>query len=97
MTDLFGIDLTLVDMARMVMVLAAGYLAGLVHFSTLETVARRIVGGQLSAVALQIGRLAALGLFLFLLARLGAAELLAGGAGILLARSRVLARVRAEL
>lgn len=96
MTDFSGIDLSLVDVVRLLAVLAAGYGAGLVHFTTLETVARRITGGRLSAVALQIGRLAVLGLFLFLLVKLGATELLVGSAGIMLARSRVLARVRAE-
>ncbi|MCC0018768.1 MAG: hypothetical protein H6887_06215 [Hoeflea sp.] len=96
MTDFSGFDLSLVDVVRLLAVLAAGYGAGLVHFATLETVARRIAGGRLSAVALQIGRLAALGLFLFLLVKLGAIELLLGSAGIMLARSRVLARVRAE-
>ena len=96
MTGFSGFEPTIFTLARLIAVLAAGYGAGLLHFTSLEAVARRMIGGRLSAVALQIGRLAALGLFLWLLARLGTAELLAGTVGILLARSRVLARARTE-
>ena len=96
MTGPFEFEPTILAAARLLAVLAAGYGAGLLHFTSLEAVARRMIGGRLSAVALQIGRLAALGLFLWLLARLGTAELLAGTVGILLARSRVLARARTE-
>ena len=96
MSDLFGFDLTIIDAVRMLVVLATGYGVGFLHFTTLEAVARRIVRGNLSAVALQIGRLVILGLFLWLLARLGALDLLAGAAGVLVARSRVLARARAK-
>jgi hypothetical protein len=76
--------------------LAIGYGAGIVHFRTLKSVARRFVAGDLTAVALQIARLAALGLLLYLFARLGAHVLIAGAAGILLARRRVLSRTEAE-
>ena len=96
MTGLFGFEPTILTAARLLAVLAAGYGAGLLHFTSLEAVARRMIGGRLSAFALQIGRLVALGLFLWLLARLGAPDLLAGTAGILLARSRVLARARRD-
>lgn len=72
--------------------LAVGYGAGTVHFRTLEGVARRLVEGDIRAVALQLGRMAALGAVLGLFTLLGAPVLLAGTAGILLARRRVLAR-----
>ena len=76
--------------------LAAGYVAGLVHFRTLKGVARRLAAGELSAVFLQLGRLAMLGGVLFLLALWGAQVLLPGAAGVFLARRRVLARAEAE-
>ena len=74
--------------------LGLGYLAGLLHFRSLALVADRLVAGDLTAVALQCGRLAALGGFLWLLVLLGAVPLVAATAGLLLARSRVLAGAR---
>ena len=71
-----------------------GYAVGLFHFRSLEDVARRIVAGDRRAVALQLGRLAFLGAVLWLLALVGAATLIAGATGVLVARARVLARVR---
>ena len=61
-----------------------------------QAVARRFVEGDWTAVLLQIGRLVALGVLLYLFARIGAQVLLAGAAGILLARRRVLAQAEAE-
>lgn len=72
----------------------AGFGAGWLHFRSLEQVARRLAEGRLSAVALQIARLALLGFSLFLLAKAGAAPLLAGAAGLMLARARVLRGAR---
>ncbi|TPE53918.1 N-ATPase subunit AtpR [Amaricoccus solimangrovi] len=66
-----------------------GYAAGWLHFASLRRVARMITEGRLAAVGLQIGRLALLGLLLWVFARAGAAVLLAGAAGILVARARV--------
>lgn len=85
-------DFPLITILQTLACLAAGYGAGLLHFRTLETVAERFIRGQLSAVALQLLRLAVLALFLWLVARLGALALIAATAGIVLARSRVLAR-----
>lgn len=76
--------------------LAIGYVAGLAHFRTLKGVARRLAAGEMSAVFLQLGRLALLGGLLFLLALWGAQVLLPGAAGVLLARRRVLAQAEAE-
>lgn len=72
--------------------LAIGYGAGLVHFITLKSIARRIVDGDWTAVILQVGRLAGLTVVLVLLSLAGAQALLAGTAGILLARRRILKR-----
>lgn len=96
MTDLFSNGLTVLDSGLWLAAFVAGLGAGFLHFHTLAAVTRRMVRGDLSAVALQLGRLAALGIFLWLLARLGAPYLLAGAAGVLVARSRVLARARAN-
>ena len=96
MTDLFSHGLTVVDAVRLLAAFVAGVGAGFLHFSTLAAVTRRMVRGDLSAITLQLGRLVVLGVFLWLLARLGAPDLLAGAAGVLLARSRVLAQARAK-
>ena len=72
----------------------AGLGAGWLHFASLEWVANRIVEGRLSAVGIQLGRLALLGGILFLFAQGGALVLLAGAAGILLGRSIVLRGAR---
>ena len=76
--------------------LGIGYAAGLLHFRSLKAVARRLASGDLTAIALQLGRLALLGAVLFVLALYGAQALLAGAAGVLLARRRVLAQAEAE-
>jgi len=76
--------------------LAVGFGAGLLHFRSLQSVARRFVEGDWTAALLQVGRLVLLGILLYLFARLGAQVLLAGAAGILLARRRVLAKVEAD-
>lgn len=76
--------------------LVAGFVAGLLHFRSLQAVARRFVAGDWTAAILQIARLALLGVLLYLFARMGAQVLLAGAAGILLARRRVLSQVEAD-
>lgn len=75
--------------------LAAGFGAGWLYFRSLATVARRFVEGDWTAILFQIGRIAALGLLLYVFARIGAHVLLAAAAGILLARRQVLARTEA--
>lgn len=69
---------------------AAGHGAGLVHFRSLRRVAEMMVAGRGAAAALQVARLAALGLFLALCALAGPAALLAAAAGLLLGRARAL-------
>ena len=71
-----------------------GFVVGVLHFRSLEFVVQGLVAGRLSAVALQIARLAALGLVLWLLARLGALALIAGTVGLLVAKARVVGRAR---
>jgi len=73
-----------------------GYCVGLVHFRTLETVVRRMLSGDLSAVLIQLARLAAIGVVFWFLARTGPLALLAGSAGVLLARAQVLAGVKVD-
>lgn len=73
-----------------------GYAAGLVHFRSLRAVARRLAAGEVSAVALQLGRLVVLGGLLFVMALFGAQALLAGAAGVIAARRRILAQAEAE-
>lgn len=82
--------------ASILVALAVGYVAGFAHFRSLKSVARRLASGELSGIVLQLGRLALLGVVLFLMALWGAQALLAGTAGVLLARRRVLAQVEAE-
>jgi hypothetical protein len=69
-----------------------GVAVGWMHFRSLRTVAERLVAGRLSAVVLQVARLAALTLFLFICARVGAVPLLAAGAGVLAGRAVVMIR-----
>ncbi|GAB4363745.1 MAG: hypothetical protein Kow0026_28430 [Oricola sp.] len=75
--------------------LGIGFGAGLLHFRSLRAVARRFVAGDWTAVLLQVARLALLAALLYLLARLGAQVLVAGAAGIVLARRRVLLQLEA--
>jgi hypothetical protein len=79
---------------RVLVALAAGYCAGLLHFRTLAWVAERLVAGRLSAVGLQVARMAALTIFLWLCALAGDAVLIAGAAGVMLGRTRALRGVR---
>lgn len=72
--------------------LLVGFIAGLFYFRSLNIVARRLINGDLTAVGLQAVRFAALGLVLYGLTRFGAVALLAALAGIVLARSHVLAQ-----
>jgi hypothetical protein len=82
--------------ASIVIGLAIGFAAGLLHFRSLKSVARRLANGDLTAIVLQLGRLALLGAVLFLMALYGAQALLAGAAGVFFARRRVLAQSDAE-
>jgi hypothetical protein len=82
--------------ASIVIGLAIGFAAGLLHFRSLKSVARRLANGDLTAILLQLGRLALLGAVLFLMALFGAQALLAGAAGVFFARRRVLAQSDAE-
>ncbi len=72
------------------------YPVGLVFFGSLRRVAEGLIAGRMSAVALQLGRFAALGLVLWGLALLGPLSLIAGTAGALVAQRRVLAKSGAE-
>ncbi|KAF1045286.1 N-ATPase subunit AtpR [Xylophilus sp.] len=74
----------------------AGLGAGVLHFATLAPIARMLTRGQLIAVALQAARLVAAGLVLWLLARGGAATLLAGTAGLTAGRAIALRRRSAQ-
>ncbi|RLL72454.1 N-ATPase subunit AtpR [Paenirhodobacter hankyongi] len=75
--------------------LGLGTGAGWLHFRTLRAVSDRLLSGDLTAVALQVGRFAVLGLFLFLCARAGAAPLVTGAAGVLIGRRIALKRMEA--
>lgn len=75
---------------------ALGLGLGLIHFASLKRVAELYVGGGSlgRALGLQLLRLAILTGLLVLLARQGAAPLLAGALGIIVARWIVLRRAR---
>ena len=72
----------------------AGLALGVLHFRSLERVTALLVQGRLAGVALQIGRLAVLAVFLWLCARGGPWTLLAGAAGLLAGRALILRGVR---
>lgn len=72
----------------------AGFAAGWLHFASLARIAEMIAEGRLTAILLQLARLVMLGLLLWLCAKGGAAVLLAGAAGVLVARAMVLRRMR---
>ncbi|WP_252737762.1 ATP synthase subunit I [Citreicella sp. C3M06] len=74
----------------------AGVLAGYLHFKSLRAVSDRLASGQLLAVAIQIARLVAMALFLYLCARLGTPALLGAGAGVLIGRALVLRAARKD-
>lgn len=67
----------------------AGFVFGLAYFAAVQRTALLFAAGRgwLAPVALTVGRIGAAVLFLTLAARLGAAPLLAGFAGFLLARA----------
>jgi hypothetical protein len=74
-----------------------GYFAGLVHFKSLKSVADRLVAGDMTAVALQFLRFAALSAALLSMVVLGGAiALLAATAGLMLAKWGVLASERIQ-
>jgi hypothetical protein len=72
----------------------AGFAVGWLHFVSLERVAVMIVQGRLSAIGLQLARIALLGSLLWLFAKGGGLILIAGAAGIVAGRSLVLRRAR---
>ncbi|MGP3698957.1 N-ATPase subunit AtpR [Rhodobacter sp. NSM] len=76
--------------------LAAGAMAGWLHFRSLRIVSDRLLRGDLTAVTLQLARLGLLAGFLVLCSRGGALPLIAGAAGVLAGRAIVLRRERAE-
>jgi F1F0 ATPase subunit 2 len=77
--------------------LIAGFVAGLVHFTTLHRNVRLLAfGSPGKALAMQGARLGLLLVILFVLAKLGAWTLLCGGAGLLVARTVMLRWYRAS-
>jgi F1F0 ATPase subunit 2 len=78
--------------------LAVGLALGLAHFASLRRVTALYLdgGSPARAVALQLLRLALLAGLMLLLARLGAAPLIAGALGTILAREVILRRARKE-
>lgn len=72
----------------------AGFALGWLHFASLSRVTDMLVAGRMSAVLLQLARLAVLAGFLILCARAGAWVLIAGAAGVLTARAFVLRGAR---
>ncbi|GGF20069.1 hypothetical protein GCM10011321_09460 [Youhaiella tibetensis] len=89
--------MTLSDPAALAIPLLAllvGLAAGWAHFASLRYVTGLLAAGRLSAVMLQMVRLALLAGLLVLFARNGAPTLLFGAAGILAGRYWVLRRTR---
>lgn len=75
----------------------AGLIAGLLHFIGLKPTANLFAAGHAQrALALQLARIAFVGLVLYALTRFGALALVAGFAGIVVARSLVLKRITIE-
>jgi len=72
----------------------AGYAVGWLHFRSLQGVAERMIAGDLTAVALQLARLAGVATFLYLCSRWGAQALLPAAAGLFVGRANVLAQAR---
>lgn len=74
--------------------LLVGALLGVVHFGSLWWNTRLYTtGGAVAALAIQLGRFAVLALVLAGLALLGALPLLAGAAGLMIARQLVVRRL----
>lgn len=72
---------------QVVIGLVAGFLAGVLHFTSLWWNARLFTTGSAGkAIAVQLGRIAVAVAVLILLARLGFAALLCGALGFLVAR-----------
>lgn len=81
--------------AQIAIGLFAGVLAGMVHFEGLRWNVRLLTAGTPGrAIGLQLARLGALAAVFVVLARLGPWPLLCGAAGLLLARHRVLQRIK---
>ncbi len=77
--------------------LIAGLGAGLIHFALLWWNTRLfLTGGAVKAVVMHFARFAVTGAVLLALAKLGAAALLGGGTGFLLARGPLLRHFREE-
>lgn len=74
--------------------LVAGGALGVVHFASLRWVADRYAeGGAVGALVVQLARFAVLIAALFGLAKVGAAALLSGALGLLIARFLVVRRL----
>jgi len=75
--------------------LPLGMAAGWIYFGTLHWSVSLLTGGSAGrAIVLQVARLGGLGLIFFGLAKLGPWILLAGAAGLLMARFVIVRRVR---
>ena len=74
----------------------AGMAAGWLHFRSLRPVTDRLLRGELSAVALQVGRLALLAGFLILCTRAGPGPLLGAAAGVMAGRALALRQEKAR-
>lgn len=93
MTLLAAYDVTLAPAAGLALGLAVGGVLGLVHFASLDWTVRCLTDGlALRAAALQIARFALVAVTFLGLAQLGAAALIAGLLGLMLARRVVLRR-----
>lgn len=86
--------LMVVWVAPILVGLCVGYAAGVFHFKTLQIVTDRLVAGDWTALVLQPLRFVGLAGLLFLLALWGGPALVAATAGVLVARSRMLAQAR---
>lgn len=75
--------------------LCVGLALGFIHFRSLYRVSADYLGGRaVRAIALQLARLAILGVVLFLLVKVGALCLLGGAGGMMLARRLVMRGMR---
>jgi len=86
-------DISLIAHPELTLLMAfAGLMLGLLYFAALKRSVALLVGGDgwLGPLALTLGRIAAAAIFLFVAAKLGAAPLLGGFAGILTARALAL-------
>lgn len=81
----------------LIAVLAGGMALGFVHFTSLHRITDDYLGGHPGrALAFQLTRIVVMVAALVFLARLGALYLLAGAAGVMIARFIVMHRARRE-